>query len=186
MATIDLKVGPHLSFFWYETEHPRKLQRSVRMHFARPVKDCKRHVFVAYVSEKIAESSVIRKNCHFSSFCYWENTMQNSKNIESCLDHCWRGIKDSYVRSPFSLLLGKSVGPNSFWLRQFKIVGVGVTIGPSVGGTFGPFVEPTVLGSQNCWSYFRPFCWDKIVGANYGPFVGWTKGPKVTPTILGA
>ncbi len=31
-------------------------------------------------------------------------------------------------RSPFSLLLDKSVGPNNFWLRQFEIVGVGVTI----------------------------------------------------------
>ncbi len=30
-------------------------------------------------------------------------------------------------RSPFSLLLAKSVGPNNFWLRQFKIVDVGAT-----------------------------------------------------------
>ncbi len=49
-------------------------------------------------------------------------------------------------RSPFSLLSGKSFGPNNFWLRQFEIVCVGVTIGPFVGATFGPFVGPTLLG----------------------------------------
>ena len=110
------------------------------------------------------------------------------------------------MRSPFSLLLVKCVGPNNFCLRQLKIVGVGATIGPSVGAIFGPFVGPTFLGSQNCQSYFRPFCWAKIVGGNNGPFVGRTfgpsvgsafygqepisvgptQGPKVTPTFLGA
>ena len=56
------------------------------------------------------------------------------------------------LRSPFSLLLVKSDGPNNFWLRQLKIVGVGVNIGTSVGATFGPSVGPTLLGSQNCRS----------------------------------
>ncbi len=70
------------------------------------------------------------------------------------------------LRSPFSLLLGKRVGPDNFWLRQFKFVGVGATIGLSVGATFGPFVGATFLGSSN----------------NLGP----AKGPKVTPTVLGA
>ena len=78
------------------------------------------------------------------------------------------------MRSPFSLLSGKSVGPNNFWLRQFEIVGVGVTIGPFVEATFGPFVGPTLLGSQHRHFYnarsqkllAQPFCpnnWGKGV-----------------------
>ena len=50
----------------------------------------------------------------------------------------------SVWRSPFSLLLAKSFGPNIFWLQQFKIVGGGATIGTSVGATFGASVGPTV------------------------------------------
>ncbi len=45
------------------------------------------------------------------------------------------GLMFKSPRSPFSLLLGKSVGTNNFWLRQFKIVGVGATIGSSVGAS---------------------------------------------------
>ncbi len=53
-----------------------------------------------------------------------------------------------FARSPFSLLLAKSVGPNNFWLQQYEIVGVGATMGPSVGANFGPFVGHTLLVLQ--------------------------------------
>ena len=58
----------------------------------------------------------------------------------------WFTSRKGIQRSPFSLLLAKGVGPNNCWLRQFKIVGVGATIGPFVGATFGTFARPpTVL-----------------------------------------
>ena len=72
------------------------------------------------------------------------------------------------------LLLAKSVRTNNFWLRQFKVLGVGATIGPSVRAAFGPDLWPICwaqyfLPAQNCWSYQ----WAKN---------STTKGPIVSPT----
>ena len=72
-------------------------------------------------------------------------------------------------RSPFSLLLGKSVGPNNFWFRQFEIVGVGVTIGPFVRAMFGK-IHPdtnifTMSGAKNCLpNHFVPTIGERCTG----------------------
>ena len=53
-------------------------------------------------------------------------------------------LMGSLLEKPFFSFIGQKCWPNNFWLRQFKIVGVGVTNynGSSVGATFGPF-DPT-------------------------------------------
>ncbi len=75
------------------------------------------------------------------------------------------------MRRPLSLLLGKSVGPDNFWLRQFKIVGVGATIGSSVEQLLAQ-----LLGLH----FWAP----KTVGPTNGPKDTPTEGPKLIPTTF--
>ncbi len=112
--------------------------------------------------------------------------------------HC---STESKERSPFSLLSGKSVGPNNFWLRQFEIVGVGVTIGPRKWAESAPNrrakIHPntdifTMSGAKNFWpNHFVPTIGEnvywkskhsligtrntQIIFLNNGFFEVWTK-----------
>ncbi len=77
-------------------------------------------------------------------------------------------------RSPFSLLLVKSVGPNNFWLRQFKmlvfqllfallleqlvahLLDLHFSAPKTVGVTFGPVVGPRLLEGMMALSLGGP------------------------------
>ncbi len=118
-------------------------------------------LYITLVSQSLSMSK--QSMCWSSSVWNWRIMKQILNGNMNNFAHALLGTTSHLFgtlnwRSPFSLLLAKSVGPNNFWLRQFKIVGVGATIGSYPNSDI--FI---ISGAKNCWpNHFVPTIGEKV------------------------